>query len=397
MVTKKKRAKKRPVKKKKINKQLLTITQAADIISCGGEYEYGMDNTSDILNNNQILSHGWNVNIGKFLTTGRYNIVLGRSKYPVLYEGDYEDYCLVIKNNVALWHTAKDGFNISDTEVSPPFVVLPKVSRRLKSKYLKNMAIMNADDGDNTINVIGYYQHDNHLPQISFECLANFFNEDITLVTEMLGDGRLKLVDFIKEHRIRFTKKERQLISEDKQDELSSPKPGYNFIARAWHRPSSVLLRDVRSNGKSYLFGQDGNTYFGCELPGHPRNVESAFLHLMPKEARKAKGVLRHGEWFAIPINDIDVPREYECIATFEDGVSLPVDDDESAKHRVSPTCTIEYGSSGRILKDGTFYVLGLKMQHSRRDHPDINIKTNQWYMIKKNTALRSFSQEGVD
>jgi hypothetical protein len=53
---------------------------------------------------------------------------------------------------------------------------------------------------------------------------------------------------------------------------------GYTWMKNGtWHRPSSITFE---SQKKYFLLGQDEGSYFGCELPKKPKNLEDAYVIL---------------------------------------------------------------------------------------------------------------------
>lgn len=156
---------------------------------------------------------------------------------------------------------------------------------------------------------------------------------------------------------------------------------------KRYHRPSTVLIKDTRKNGKSYILGQDEDTYFGCELPTHPRNVEGALKSLAPKSIRnKLDTIKRQGEWYVVPVNKNQVPKIENCIVTSSDEIALPIMDADSNRHMID-------SRDIRVDKNGNIFAHNGSIVHDQH----VDIKYTGWHKFIQNTALRSFSEEGVD
>jgi hypothetical protein len=219
---------------------------------------------------------------------------------------------------------------------------------------------------------------------MSFGCLQRLLNtQTLRDAIDLIAKKQVKVVSCTKDDWKTLTVAQQKLAGENK---LLVPL-GYSVLQDSLHRSATILLRDMRKNGKSYLLGQDQGTYFGIELPGHPKNVGAAFKMLTPKIAR-VKGVQRQGEWFAVPVSK--VPLDSECL-TFSDGIGeivLPVDDEESNFHSLSGVF--------KIGKDGAIYAKSWRLDHDQ--HNTIATpKSESWVVFVKNTAVRSVSMEGVD
>lgn len=219
----------------------------------------------------------------------------------------------------------------------------------------------------------------NKFPVLSFECVRQFYGEKTTLalVAKKLATKELQLVDYTLDE----TKK---LTANEKKKKRPIPPTGFTKVGDKWHRSGTVLLYDTK-NKFSILVGQDEGTYFGCQLADNPKTVEKAFLSLMPAKIRNLEGVLRQGEWFAVPIDEKNIPKVTDCILF--DIIVLPIDDENSNYHRV------ESGAYGRIGKDGTIYADSPSVYHDEHQ----TLYCEGWVYFVKNTAVRSVSVDGVD
>jgi hypothetical protein len=178
---------------------------------------------------------------------------------------------------------------------------------------------------------------------------------------------------------------------------IKPPQPGFTMInyqgstrTAEWHRTGTVLLTD----GKMYiLMGRDGDQYFGVELPDACSTIQDAQAMLVPEDAQ---GCQRQGEWFAVPVPREEVPEKRDCALLFETWKSsygnnseiyLPIEDDDSNHHSI-------FTSDGRVGKDGVFYAFCPTVCHD--EHEEL-CPGDGWYRFVRNTAVRSFSEEGVD
>lgn len=270
-----------------------------------------------------------------------------------------------------------------------------------KSRLIVNADMSGAPGGDSWADP-GRFTRFENAPFISFRCLARFFYNDKmgTLagerrysreVAKLLVDGTLKIKDFTPSETIKAVKENGKYIPPSSGFTLAQSYPGG---PRHWHRSGSVLIRDMRKGGRSYIFGQDEGTYFGCELPKHPRNVTEAYEVLMPKEAIGTE-FLRQGEWFAVPVDKKDVP-EISSDVLSATSVVLPRESKDSNVHELG---TDDADNIRVDLKTRRIYVVGYwELLHD--EHLDLSTpsnKHNQWYTFYENTAIRSFSEEGVD
>jgi len=162
-----------------------------------------------------------------------------------------------------------------------------------------------------------------------------------------------------------------------------------------WHSSPTVLFQH---NSRYYILGQDEGSYFGCELEGSPQTIEEAFEDLKPVQVRGKNGVLRQGEWFAVPEpksakhdmkNYYNNPNVVAILdAEHDTGFVMPKESEDSNSHTLD-------GEQGVILKDGTILVNTFVMRHN--DHADMKGLNNVWYKFYRNTAKASYSTQGVD
>jgi hypothetical protein len=261
--------------------------------------------------------------------------------------------------------------------------------------------LVNADtDGKQApLNVLtSVFVEKDAMPAVSFVCLGRFFDVGPREVANMLIKGEIKVLDFVPAETRAATRTEtaqwrratKPAIGAKKQEPLPKPPaPGFVQIqnGNTWHRTDTVLLA---SGDRTFLLGMDDSQYFGCEVPGTPKNIISALRALQPPVVRKAVSWDRQGEWFIVPVVADQVPDITECNATFEN-LTLYRDDPESAKHVIA----VGDADDGRIGPDGTVYAKDFALSHSSGDHPEINKRG--WHSFHRNTAISSFSVQGVD
>lgn len=323
------------------------------------------------------------------------------------HNGDFEETLDILRD--------RTGFqNKTPAAVILPYKVMPKQKESKKKKKMlgksKLTFLVNGDDVDasygpdidlNEVDDIGTFR----FPTISFECLRQFYGEDALTrdVARRIAEGEIKIVDYLSDHWITLSMKQYNKLEKchgNGKLTLKSPGAGYTIVGRhSWHRPATVLMYD-EANKMSLLFGVDEDSYFGVELPDNPKTVEKAFESLIPSECRNVDGVHRQGEWFAKSITSEQLPPITDCVVTMarmdasnSDG---PVNRHNITLHRDKP------GSARHILsaveayvKGSVVYALDPVLEHERAEHEDLNL--TGWYAFYRNTAIRSFSVQGVD
>ena len=226
---------------------------------------------------------------------------------------------------------------------------------------------------------------------LSFNCLAELLKSTRKKAFDALANGTIKLVDFTPDETRELSAADKKLRKAKK--EVTPPERGFTIVNGKWHRSSTVLLS---SNNEFWLIGQDEGTYFGVVLCDTPKTVKEAFISLIPEHTRNIKGVLRQGEWFAVPVKEKDVPKRSECIVDLDYGaLKLPIETDDSNHH-------VFEGVGRGVLGDGVgdyritskgFFAKGFGLFHDQH----ATLRGKGWYTFVKNTALRSVSVEGVD
>lgn len=249
------------------------------------------------------------------------------------------------------------------------------------------------------------------LPVLSLACLTQFLlgksgDFRYEILYKRIASKQLRILDYTPDERKELTPCQKKIYAKVKRrkfygsvnfhsqllQELKQPALGFTLITGKdfhWHRASTVLIWD-NDNKQTILMGQDEDTYFGCQLPKYAKCIEDAYYVLTPKEVIGKKGVKRQGEWFMLPIDKKKVPDESDCVLFFDissdSDVSLPLQKDDVNRHCI-------FTSDGRVGKDGTVYALDVSLCHD--EHEEICMKG--WCTFHRNTALRSFSQEGMD
>jgi hypothetical protein len=266
--------------------------------------------------------------------------------------------------------------------------------------------LCNADINDNekSTNLVSVMRGVKLAPAVSFQCLGNFYErQDVVL---MLEKGRLVIVDFEEDKRTPLTDAQKQhhdailkyklLVAKtpktkaEEPKPIKPPKPGFTIIGhgsnREWHRPGAVVIRDTKT-GQCYLFGQDDETYFGCELPDQVESVSEAYNSLTPEAVHGRADWDRQGEWFALPCTP---PEEKDCALIVENSrrynLWLARKDEDGNQHCLE--C-----EELRVGKDGLVYARNGNLCHDQ--HGDLSF--TDWVVFHENRAVRSFSQEGVD
>ncbi len=230
---------------------------------------------------------------------------------------------------------------------------------------------------------------------LSFTCLARFLYKDpleyqVVSVARKLAKGEIRLVDWTPDSRLPFRRGKK-----NKSGGMTPPAPGYVLVFNEWHRSSTCLLR-LGDKGPSVLLGVDDNAYFGCELPDQPQTINYAYTSLMPESIRGIKGVHRQGEWFIVPVDKKEVPEIQNCLLFRS--LILPVTSEDAHPHRLVLVDGDDYDeliTDGRIAPDGKIYATRFSLYHP--EHETKSLSDDQWYTFVKNTAIRSFSEDGVD
>ena len=264
------------------------------------------------------------------------------------------------------------------------------------TKSFRGLVLVNGDtddeyDSNNLNNIFDDYD----FPTVSYACLARFFKSgNITVVVKKLCNGELVVKDFTCDESVALNAQEKKLMKKkDGRSMLAPPGSGFTLMGNDkdayWHRPGFVLIDDVKSE-RSLLFGQDGETYFGCQLQFQCDTVAEALDSLIPREARRGD-VMRQGEWFLVPVPAEDVPATEDSVLLFDTdsgsvwSVWLPMPN-EGNEHFIRT-------EDGRVGKDGVVYALDPTLNHD--EHGDLEV--SGWHKFVRNTAVVSFSQEGVD
>ncbi len=331
--------------------------------------------------------------LAHFVKTGE--TLVKKGKNPCVYcSGIAEDDWLVVDAEIGIFNVNKNRYTKGDYYFD--IMVAPWEGRVLgrKTSKQKYLLIFNGDEEFNEDIDTEYTLRNLKLESltISFECLKMFYNRATTHdICSWLQNEQLKIVDYTPDDSIPFSKEESKVYNkwvEKKAKTLPlTPPLGYSRLLglREWHRAATVLLYDA-DDDFSILMGQDEDTYFGCHLKDNPKTVVSAFKSLQPEAVRKCKKtVYRQGEWFAVPIEE---PKLTDRVAVISGQAVLPRNSEEEAEHIVvAPEIC--------VLKDGTVCALDASVCHSNNDHADLN--TPGWVAYHCNTAVRSFTVEGVD
>lgn len=270
------------------------------------------------------------------------------------------------------------------------FAIVPATKPRVRGSKLLFMLVLNAD-------CFSWNPLDFILGAASFRCLGRFFVSDRVSDDELTNAGRQALQqgeiwdatpDTIKKCDISPSD-----ILEAGVSAFTPPAPGFTLVRQGgkkyvWHRPGSFL---IGYKDKKVLLGQDEGTYFGCELFGGAETIPAAYKSLVPPGARNRK-YKRQGEWFAVPVSKGWEPKLTECLAFVEHdhgaSLTLPVESQEANRH------TVEIHGEVRVTREGIF-ANNFTLKHEQ--HAYLRVMDNKWYRFLRNTAIRSFSEAGVD
>lgn len=277
---------------------------------------------------------------------------------------------------------------------------------------LSNVLLINADEEATLSSDCCFSANpSNKAIHVSFRCLANLINKKVTQDLTTLSEHKIRVISYTNSivkpvskkiennlnlYRKNIAQKGLTFSFRTWASQFTPPEPGFSLVESfgtlSWHKPPTILI----ANGKNTcLLGQDEGSYFGCILPTNPKTIKEAYLSLVPSKAKKAKGVIRQGEWFAIPVKADEVPNLFSdkvllYINSNEgsiEGVCLQRDSQESNRHFFYQGIVI-------ITKKG-IYATNFVIQHN--EHEPIIGEKDVWYTFAKNTAKMSFSVENVD
>ena len=297
---------------------------------------------------------------------------------------DWDWFFASIKNNPITKNTLKklecEFINEKTTAV---FV---NCKRRKANKNLKQMLLLSGDEDRNyLVDQIVQFE----LPVTSFSCMGRFYKSEEEFLTRV-ESGKVTILDYRPSEFRDLSAEDKKILKRKKDNIPTPPELGFTLLDQVkWHRSGNVLFYD-KEKGMCVLTGQDEGTFFGVELPKKCNTIEQALKALIPEKA-KGKSYFRQGEWFLVPVSNDEVPKLKDCITFQQDQeaiVCLPVETDDSNCHNLH---TFDL----RIDKNGVFFAKELTLDHF--EHKTIYTDKNQWYALYKNTALRSFSEEGVD
>jgi hypothetical protein len=291
---------------------------------------------------------------------------------------------------------------LKDYRISPPCAAAVMFNGGLT-------IIQNGDDVDDTDGINGLEA----LPTISFRCLARFFTKNQSTATDfslsktgfqLLNKGTI--LDFSPDEIRKLTANQQERFKKAKSSnnsiskranaaKLFPPEPGFVLTRKdgyVWHRSGSFLFA---YKGIHVLMGVDETTYFGCELADPAKTLKAAYESLIPQSIRKLN-CPRQGEWFAVATDKKYDRHSPEVLAFFDEECgcncdetwpALPIDHPDAAYHRVRGDLVV-ITKEGLIAKNPT-------LMHSTEDHTELEL--TGWYRFVRNTAKRSFSEEGVD
>jgi len=274
-------------------------------------------------------------------------------------------------------------------------------------------------------------------------------NNLIYKAADAIARGNVDLLDFIADEQKDEARKsvlEGYKTARDKRSVAGQPTPLRTFLGTIkppkagmtlmgtlgngklkWHRPATVVLsyKMLGSRKMQYwLIGMDEGSYFGVELPEKVTSVDEAYQVLMPKHLHGVRGILRQGEWYAVPVKAKDVPDIVKCRGFIEASgtICLPIQDVRSNRHVVivgddnfdiwtrqrspKPSGEIRIDDKGRIFARDFIVEHRNPMDdddspgEKTEEHDDLSSSVNhQWYTFDENTAVRSVSlgPGGVD
>jgi hypothetical protein len=228
---------------------------------------------------------------------------------------------------------------------------------------------------------------------ISFRCLARFFNKGKDPSKQEIIDA-LESVDIID-------------YTEDDQKQASKS-PGFGYVrtwGNNWHRSASVLF--IVDPNLYILMGVDDDQYFGCSFAaedGKPvTNLQSAYKMLMPKHIREtpADKINRQGEWFFVkldgePNNYVGAEKViYNCSNVGIQHILKSRNNGPTSNHHVVMSEELWFVNDTFKINGGNKVPVFYRPSIYHNQHPELNME-GYWWPIE-NTAIQSFSEEGVD
>ena len=147
-----------------------------------------------------------------------------------------------------------------------------------------------------------------------------------------------------------------------------------------------ILTHEVSSSNLNILLGKDETHFFASVLPVRVRTVELAHKALLPKEAMNAKGIVRQGEFFYVPVRNQTVKntlnkKPNRVVTHAEAFNSRVVYDVVKSSMRIAPR---HIATDARMI-NGKRYVRGA-VYHSGGHHKPIFL--NDWHMVVKNKEV---------
>ena len=271
-----------------------------------------------------------------------------------------------------------------------------------------NELLINADEDVSDLDFIASGKYKER-PCVSFSCLVNLIEDKVITSASaresVLDKANIEILAFHLAETRKITKTLQTALTAARKSsnfrflawgaKQTPPAPGFSLVNTSpatWHKSATVL---IRSGKRTFLMGQDEGTYFGCILADNPSSIDDAYTSLMPKEARGVKGVLRQGEWFAIPVkNQKSVPNQFSPetilwsdIENDDTSLCFGIEDDSSNHHH--------FRGEVIITKDGRYFARDFEISHN--EHASMFGENGIWYTFARNTAKSSYSAERVD
>lgn len=318
-----------------------------------------------------------------------------------------DDEAFILFDGTCFWSTAALGSYVGYPDFHQPVLeptlekaeaVLIYCDKRTKANSgWEHMVITKADDGEDG-NILVESLTNYQCPAVSFLALSDIVTgkpaSGVPTLLQKIADQKVWLVDFEPDRNVDLSDEEKKVRRSKKGSRrLKPPQPGYTLVGTHWHRSGTALFYDDTTN-KGFLLGQDEDQYFAVELPEPANSIVQAHRILQPKAVRGRSDWKRQGEWFALPVDEKDVPEEKDCLMVHAGDSQWDVDDCALIMARDDPSsnrhgvCSTEI----RFTAKGIF-IHNLSLRHNQHGAMDMD----GWCQLHRNTAVRSVSQEGVD
>jgi hypothetical protein len=260
-----------------------------------------------------------------------------------------------------------------------------------------SLVLLNGDSGIKNVFVDSEYKEDAKFITISFKCLARFFNDgkEPNKADMIKAIGSVDVID-----------------STEDESVTQALWPGFGFVklwGNNWHRSASILFQSIEHPNEYILMGVDEDQYFGCMFNIDNENVELvdslelAYKMLMPKHIREtpSSNIRRQGEWFFIKLDgDVNAyvgaeKTPFNCREIKLQHILKGKNDSLESNLHVVMTQELWFVNDTFKINSGNKIPVFYNAYVYHNQHQELELD-GFWWPIE-NTAIQSFSEEGVD